>query len=101
MTREEKKTPAERVFNSKSVKLTYHLLDPEWRRSLAKEFEKAYFKQILAFLENEKRAGKIIFPSEEDIFQAFNLTPLSKVHSYSSFSKLVLLLAFISTMILF
>jgi len=67
------------LTNELEVKLTDHLLDPEWRRSLAKEFEKAYFKQILAFLENEKRAGKIIFPSEEDIFQAFNLTPLSKV----------------------
>eukprot|EP00730_Choanoeca_flexa_P010632 TRINITY_DN1927_c0_g1_i1.p1 TRINITY_DN1927_c0_g1~~TRINITY_DN1927_c0_g1_i1.p1 ORF type:complete len:283 (+),score=81.10 TRINITY_DN1927_c0_g1_i1:97-945(+) len=44
---------------------------PSWAQALHKEFEKPYFKQLMAFLKAQKAAGKTIFPPAED------------VHSYS------------------
>jgi uracil-DNA glycosylase len=43
------------------------------------EFEKDYFKNIQSFLKWEKEAGKIIYPEEQNIFAAFNTTPLNKL----------------------
>lgn len=54
-------------------------IEESWRPYLEAEFEKPYMKELLAFLEAEKLAGKEIYPSEEKIFEAFRLTPLNKV----------------------
>jgi uracil-DNA glycosylase len=51
-------------------------IDPEWREKLKDEFSKMYFKSLLNFLKNEN--GEI-YPEQENIFAAFNLTPFSKV----------------------
>lgn len=54
-------------------------IEESWRPYLEAEFEKAYMQELLQFLHDEKAAGKEIYPSEEKIFEAFRLTPLSKV----------------------
>lgn len=45
-----------------------------WLDLISQEKQKLYFKQTLSFLEAEKEQGKIIFPAEEDVFNAFKLT---------------------------
>lgn len=45
-----------------------------WVEIISKEKQKPYFQQILATLESENSQGKTIFPSKEDIFNAFKFT---------------------------
>lgn len=54
-------------------------LDPEWKKALASEFDAPYMTQLRSFLEQEKKAGKTIYPPGPEIFNALNTTPLSKV----------------------
>ncbi len=54
-------------------------LEPGWKQHLAGEFEQDYMARLRAFLADEKRAGKTVFPPGPDIFNAFNLTPFDKV----------------------
>ena len=62
-----------------STFLAHFLQEPTWREVLQPEFKKDYFKKIITFLDAEKKAGKKIYPPEEDVFNAFNLTPFNKV----------------------
>jgi len=50
-----------------------------WQSLLAGEKEQTYFRQILAFLEKERTAGKTIYPPQKDIFNALKLTPFAEV----------------------
>ena len=54
-------------------------IDPEWKSVLSDEFDKPYFAELAARLHAEKREGKTIYPPGPLIFNAFNLTPFSKV----------------------
>lgn len=54
-------------------------IDPEWKSVLSDEFDKPYFAELAARLHTEKREGKKIYPPGPLIFNAFNLTPFSKV----------------------
>lgn len=54
-------------------------VDPEWKQALAAEFAAPYMKELRAFLEAEKRAGKVVYPPGPEIFNALNSTPLSRV----------------------
>lgn len=54
-------------------------VDPEWRQALAAEFAAPYMTELRAFLEAEKRAGKVVYPPGPEIFNALNSTPLSRV----------------------
>jgi uracil-DNA glycosylase len=54
-------------------------LEPSWRVPLAAEFEQPYMEQLGAFLLSQKRAGKLIFPRSDELFNAFSHTPLSRV----------------------
>lgn len=54
-------------------------LEKSWRPYLQDEFAKPYMQDLLHFLEKEKKAGKKIYPHEDKIFEAFNLTPFDKV----------------------
>ncbi len=45
-----------------------------WQVVLAEEFEKPYFKQLQEFLTLERQT-QTIYPPEEDVFSAFELTP--------------------------
>ena len=51
----------------------------DWKKALADEFAKPYFEEIVAFLKQEKKEGKTIYPAGRDIFHAFDATPLKKV----------------------
>src|SRR5262249_2231802 len=50
-----------------------------WRDILSAEKEKPYFKSIMAFIERERAAGKVIFPRNGEIFNSMHLTPFDKV----------------------
>lgn len=54
-------------------------LDPEWKQALEGEFSAPYMSGLRAFLEAEKRDGKVIYPPGGEIFNALNTTPLSRV----------------------
>jgi uracil-DNA glycosylase len=49
-----------------------------WHEVLSAEFEKPYFKQLIAFVKNEYAAGTC-FPDEKRIFNAFDHCPFDKV----------------------
>lgn len=54
-------------------------IEPEWKERLQREFTQDYMKNLKNFLQEEARAGKTIYPRGSDIFNAFKLTPFSKV----------------------
>ncbi|CAD6507178.1 uracil-DNA glycosylase [Candidatus Profftia tarda] len=50
-----------------------------WHDVIGVEKEKPYFYKILSFLSSERRAGKIIYPPQKDIFNAFRFTAFKDV----------------------
>lgn len=54
-------------------------LHPSWLSRLTDEFEKPYMDELRDFLFAEKKAGKEIHPSGENIFSALNHTPFDKI----------------------
>jgi uracil-DNA glycosylase len=54
-------------------------LHPSWLAVIGNELEKPYMQELRAFLKQEKSSGKIIFPPNPLIFNAFNHTPFDKV----------------------
>lgn len=50
-----------------------------WQTYLAEEKRKPYFQAILDFLKTEKARHKTIYPKQEDIFNAFKLTPFDSL----------------------
>lgn len=54
-------------------------IEPSWKKELRGEFEKDYFKNLVATLKSEKAAGKEIYPAGDEIFNAFALTPFDNV----------------------
>ena len=58
--------------------MTPEMLPADWRKILKAEFEKDYFLKLLEFV-NKERETKTIFPPEEDVFNAFKLTPYQEV----------------------
>lgn len=58
--------------------MTFPQLSKSWKNALVEELEKPYFKELQNFIEVERKS-KIIYPSPEDVFSAFELTPLEQV----------------------
>lgn len=54
-------------------------IEGSWKEALKKEFEQPYFQALAAFLRNEKKNGKTIYPPGPLIFNAFNTTPFGQV----------------------
>lgn len=54
-------------------------LHPSWLTHLGGEFDQPYMVQLKTFLEQEKQAGKTIYPKGSLIFNALNATPLDQV----------------------
>lgn len=54
-------------------------IHPSWYSVLAPEFNKPYMAELRDFLQQEKCAGKAIFPPGGQIFNAFNSTPFDQV----------------------
>jgi uracil-DNA glycosylase len=50
-----------------------------WSDILAAEKQQPNFKEVLAFVEGERAAGKTIYPSDADVFNALAFTPFSAV----------------------
>lgn len=50
-----------------------------WNDVLGPEKQKKYFHDILAFLEAERKKGRIIYPAAPDIFNALKFTPYKNV----------------------
>lgn len=55
------------------------MLENLWKAQLGGEFEKPHMRELKAFLQTEKKQGKVIFPPSSLIFSAFNETPFDKV----------------------
>lgn len=54
-------------------------LEPSWLRLLGEEFDKPYMLSLKAFLQEQKRQGRVIYPPGKCIFNAFNSTPFEQV----------------------
>ena len=54
-------------------------IEQSWKDALSGEFEKEYFKKLTDFVRDEYKSGKTIYPKPQNIFNAFNLCPLSDV----------------------
>ena len=54
-------------------------LEPEWYEVLSDEFDKPYMIQLSETISKERKAGFIIYPKREHVFNAFQYTPFSKV----------------------
>lgn len=54
-------------------------MNAEWKQALAGEFLAPYMHELRAFLDVEKKSGKVIYPPGPEIFNALNTTPLSTV----------------------
>lgn len=54
------------------------MIENDWLEALEPEFRKPYYKELFQFVRSEYQT-KQIFPPSDDIFNAFHLTPLSKV----------------------
>ncbi len=53
-------------------------IDNDWLTPLSAEFQKPYYKELYTFVRQEYQT-RVIYPPADDLFQAFHLTPLSKV----------------------
>ncbi len=49
-----------------------------WEKALQEEFSKEYYRKLFLFVREEYKKG-IVYPSSDEIFTAFHLTPLDKV----------------------
>ena len=54
-------------------------LPPSRQSILSSEITKPYIRQIEDFLQSQQEQRKIIYPAEENIFKAFNLTPFEEM----------------------
>ncbi len=59
--------------------MIYTQLPDSWKTVLIKEFNQPYFQELQKFIQ-EERKSKVIYPPQEDVFSAFELTPLEQVN---------------------
>lgn len=50
-----------------------------WHQLIEHEQQQPYLRQTLDFVEQERAAGKVIYPPAAEVFTAFKLTPLDQV----------------------
>ena len=55
------------------------VLEASWKEALADEFDKPYMRRLKAFLVEEKRARRVVYPKGAEIFAALDLTPIDQV----------------------
>lgn len=53
-------------------------INESWKKRLAPEFEKPYFKELAEFVRNEYQTAAV-YPPPKDIFRAFDLCPFEAV----------------------
>ncbi|MFA6593050.1 MAG: uracil-DNA glycosylase, partial [Bacteroidales bacterium] len=54
-------------------------IEQSWKDALQGEFDKPYFAELVRFLHQEKDRGETVYPPGNEIFKAFELTPVDKV----------------------
>lgn len=54
-------------------------LHKSWHEALSQELSKSYVQELKRFLAKEKEEGQLIYPPEDEIFNAFSKTPFDKV----------------------
>lgn len=54
------------------------MIQNDWLAQLGEEFKKPYYRKLYTVVK-EEYSTRVIFPSSEDIFNAFHLTPLKDV----------------------
>lgn len=54
-------------------------IESTWKEELKEEFEKPYFIDIVRVLHQEKKAGEVIYPPGNQLFNAFEKTPFDRV----------------------
>lgn len=54
-------------------------LESSWLERLREQFSRPYMRELKAFLRSEKSAGKVIYPRGDEIFAAFDHTPVERV----------------------
>ncbi len=50
-----------------------------WHDVIGPEKSKPYFKETLAYVAEQRKNGKIIYPAQDDVFNAFRYTELSDI----------------------
>ena len=50
-----------------------------WESIINHEREKEYFQSVLAFVEQQRKSGKTIYPPQDQVFSAFDMTPFESV----------------------
>ncbi|CAJ0936564.1 unnamed protein product, partial [Mesorhabditis belari] len=65
--------------SSTTFTLINYLKEPQWKAGLSNEFKAPYMKKIEEFLQKQYKMQIIVRPPKDEIFNAFNLTPLNKV----------------------
>ncbi|OCH68727.1 hypothetical protein A6D94_04905 [Vibrio splendidus] len=50
-----------------------------WESIINDERDKEYFQNVLAFVEQQRNSGKTIYPPQEQVFSAFDMTPFESV----------------------
>lgn len=55
------------------------LREHSWQKLLSEELKKPYMSELQSFLLHERQSGKLIYPAEESVFEALNLTPFDQV----------------------
>ncbi len=53
-------------------------IEQSWKEKLEDEFGKPYMQRLMAFIEEEYKKGEV-YPEQENIFRAFELTPFNAV----------------------
>lgn len=71
--------PSQKTAAEKEAILAKVRMPEDWKAALAEELTSDNMDNIRAFLKQEYQAGKTIYPPAPLIFNAFDLTPLSKV----------------------
>ena len=54
-------------------------IEESWKKVLAEEFEKPYFKSIKEGILASRAQNKVVYPPSDEIFAAFDYTPFDKV----------------------
>lgn len=54
-------------------------LHPSWLSQLSNELKKDYMLSLFAFIDAERKSGKTIYPAENQVFAALNMTALETV----------------------
>ncbi|WP_152978871.1 uracil-DNA glycosylase [Shewanella xiamenensis] len=50
-----------------------------WQAFIDHQRTQPYYQQLIAFVNQQREAGKVIYPPKEDVFNAFKTTPLEQV----------------------